>query len=49
VAVRDLGADLLIAAERAALDAGDREAELVTKQAAGGSRGPEPVRGQQGP
>jgi len=36
VAVRDPGADLLVAAQRAAEEAGDRQAELVAEQSARG-------------
>ncbi len=47
LALRDLGADLLVAAERAALQAGDRQPELVAEQRAGGAGGAEVVLGQQ--
>jgi len=49
VTLRDLGADLLVTAQRAALEAGDGQAELVAEQPARRPGRAEVVPGQQPP
>jgi len=46
LAVRDPGADLLVAAQRAAAEAGDGQAEILVEQAPGGAGGVQAVPGE---